>query len=29
VPDLVRELAQQNIAVYLVVRYAKTGNVWT
>ncbi len=29
VPDIVRELAQQNIAVYQVVRYAKTGNVWT
>ena len=29
VPDIVRELAQQNIAVYQVVRYAKTKNVWT
>jgi len=29
VPDIVRELAQQNIAVYQVVRYAKTNNIWT
>ena len=29
VPDIVRELAKQNIAVYQVVRYAKTRNVWT
>ena len=29
VPDIVSELAQQNIAVYQVVRYAKTNNVWT
>ena len=28
VPDIVRELAQQNIAVYQVIRYAKTINVW-
>ena len=29
VPDIVRELAKRNIAVYQVVRYAKTKNVWT
>ena len=29
VPDIVRELAKQNIAVYQVIRYAKTKNVWT
>ena len=29
VPDIVRELAEHNIAVYQVVRYAKTNNIWT
>ena len=29
VPDIVRELAQKNIAIYQIVRYAKTKNVWT
>ena len=29
VPDIVRALAKQNIAVYQVVRFAKTKNVWT
>ena len=29
VPDIVRELAHQNIAVYQIVRYAKTINVRT
>jgi len=28
VPDIVRELAKQNIGVYQVVRYAKTRGVW-
>jgi len=28
VPDLVRLLANSNIAVYQVVRYAKTNSVW-
>ena len=28
VPDIVGELAKQNIAVYQVVRTAKTKNVW-
>ena len=28
VPDIVRELAKRNIAVYQVVRYAKTKSVW-
>jgi hypothetical protein len=28
VPDIVRELANVNIAVYQVVRYAKTNGIW-
>ena len=28
VPDLVRLLSKENIAVYQVVRYAKTGKLW-
>jgi hypothetical protein len=28
VPDLVRLLSAENIAVYQVVRYAKTNGVW-
>jgi len=28
VPDIVRELANGNIAVYQVVRYAKTNGTW-
>lgn len=29
VPDIVRELAKNDIGVYQVVRYAKTKNLWT
>jgi hypothetical protein len=29
VPDIVRELVNGNIAVYQVVRYAKTNGIWS
>ena len=28
VPDIIRELSNVNIAVYQVVRYAKTNGIW-